>query len=129
MLKKPFCIFGSIILFSVSVFFVAIAAYLFSSEVLPALKNGSFNVETHSIILNVLWEGNEIYVVLAAYTLLAGGFAYGAIGVFMKAVSRRGHLLSSSLPPTNAMRLTLVCAKDPHLRLSTDTRGNGNPAL
>jgi len=89
MLKKLFYVSTSIMLLSVSVFFAAIVAYLFSIEVLPALKNGSLNVETSSMIFNIVWEGNEIYALLAAYTLLAGGFAYGAFRVFMKAVSRR----------------------------------------
>ena len=86
---KFFYITASIMLLSVSMSFAAIVAYLFSIEILPALKNGSFNVETSSLILNILWEGNEIYALLAAYTLLAGGLAYGAVRVFMKAVSRR----------------------------------------
>ena len=89
MLKKLIDISTSIMLLSVGAFFAAIVAYLFSIEVLPAIKNGSLNVETSSMILNVLWEGNEIYALLAAYALLAGGFAYGALRVFMKAVSRR----------------------------------------
>jgi hypothetical protein len=88
-LKKLFYIIAGIVLLSVSMYFAAIVTYLFSIEILPALKNGSFNVETSSMILNVLWEGNEIYALLAAYTLLAGGLAYGAVRVFMKAISRR----------------------------------------
>lgn len=31
------------------------------------------------MVLNILWEGNEVYVLLAAYILLAGGCAYGAV--------------------------------------------------
>jgi hypothetical protein len=88
-LKKLFYIIAGIVLLSVSMYFAAIVTYLFSIEILPALKNGSFYVETSSMILNVLWEGNEIYALLAAYTLLAGGLAYGAVRVFMKAISRR----------------------------------------
>ena len=89
MLRKLLYVFAGIAFFSVSVFFVAITAYIFSAEVLPAIRNGSFNVETSSMILNILWEGNEIYVVLAAYTLLAGGFAYAAIRLFLKAAGHR----------------------------------------
>ena len=89
MLMKLFCISASIMLLAVSVFFVATVADLVSIEVLPALKSGSLNVETSSMILNIMWEGNEIYALLVAYTLLAGGFAYGAFRVFMKALSRR----------------------------------------
>lgn len=80
---------ASIVLLSASVSLGTVVVYLFSSEVLPAIKNGSFNVETSSMILNIVWEGNEIYVLLAAYALFAGGLAYGAFRVFMKVIRRR----------------------------------------
>jgi len=76
-----------ILLLSISVFFVAIVAYLVSSEVSPAIKTGSLNIETSSMILNRVWEGNEIYILLATYTLLAGAFAYGAIRSVKKAIN------------------------------------------
>ena len=87
-LKKLLNGIVGIVLFSISVFFVAIVAYLVSSEVSPAIKKGSLNVETSTMILNRLWEGNEIYVLLAAYILLACAFAYGAIRIVKKAISR-----------------------------------------
>lgn len=71
----------SVLLLSICAFFVAIIAYLVDSEVSPALENGSLNVETSTMILNRVWEGNEIYVLLAVYTLLAcvsGLIAYKA---------------------------------------------------
>ena len=88
MLRKLLNGIVGIVLFSISVFFVAIVAYLVSSEVSPAIKKGSLNVETSTMILNRLWEGNEIYVLLAAYILLACAFAYGAIRIVKKAFSR-----------------------------------------
>jgi len=87
-LKKLFYIIASIVLLATGLFFAVIVAYLFSTEVLPALENGNFDVETSTMILNIVWEGNEIYALLAAYTLLAGGLAYGAFRVFLKAVGR-----------------------------------------
>lgn len=77
-----------IVLFSASVFLVAIVAYLVSSEVSPTIRKGSFNVETSTMILNRVWEGNEIYVLLAMYILLACACAYGAIRIVKKAISR-----------------------------------------
>ncbi len=88
MLKKLLNSIVGIVLFSISVFFVAIVTYLISSEVSPAIKKGSLNVETSTMILNRLWEGNEIYVLLAAYILLACASAYGAIRIVKKAISR-----------------------------------------
>jgi hypothetical protein len=40
------------------------------------------------MILNRVWEGNEIYVLLTTYILLACVFAYGAIRIIKKAISR-----------------------------------------
>ena len=87
MLKKLLNGIIGILLLSISVFFVAIVAYLVSSEVSPAIKTGSLNIETSSMILNRVWEGNEIYILLATYTLLAGAFAYGAIRSVKKAIN------------------------------------------
>ncbi len=88
MLKKLLYGIVGIVLFSVSVFFVAIVASLVSSEISPAVRKGSLNVETSTMILSRVWEGNEIYVLLATYILLACAFAYGAIRIVKKAISR-----------------------------------------
>jgi hypothetical protein len=87
-LKKLLNGIVGIVFLSISVFFVVIVAYLVSSEVSPAIKNGSLNVETSTMILNRVWEGNEIYILLATYTLLASSFAYGAIRTVKKAINR-----------------------------------------
>lgn len=87
-MKKLLNAVVAFVLLSVSIFFVAVVAYLVSSEVWPAIKKGSLNVETSSVILNRMWEGNEIYILLAAYVLLACTFAYGAIRILRSAISR-----------------------------------------
>ena len=71
---------------SIGVFFVYIVASLVSSEVSPAVANGSLNVETSTMILNRVWEGNEIYLLLAIYTLLACMFFFGARIAVRKAI-------------------------------------------
>lgn len=81
MLKKILRGIAGMLLLSVSVFFISVLAYLVSSEVSPAIRSGSLNVETSTMILNHVWEGNEIYLLLAAYALLACVFAYGAFRV------------------------------------------------
>ena len=88
MLKKLLNGIVGIVLFSVSLFFIAIVAHLVSSEVSPAIKKGGLNVETSTMILNRVWEGNEIYLLLTTYILLACAFAYGAIRIVKKTISR-----------------------------------------
>lgn len=77
----------SISLLSLCVFFAITAGYLAWLEVLPVIRQGKLSIETDSMILNILWEGNEIYILLLAYLLLAGGFAYGSARAFRAAVS------------------------------------------
>ena len=79
MLKKLAHGLAGILLFSLSLFFLFIVAYLVSTEVVPAMEHDSFSVKSNVMILNILWEGNEIYIVLTTYTLLAGAFGWGAI--------------------------------------------------
>ena len=77
-----------IVLFSLCVSFGYFAFYIARSEVLPAVRTGTLNVETSIRVLNILWEGNEIYVLLAAYLLLACAFAYAAIRLFGAALGQ-----------------------------------------
>ena len=85
LLKLAYGIFGTV-LFATSLFFAVIVVYLVSTEIMPAIEKGSFGVESSTMILNVLWEGNEIYIVLTAYVLLAGAFAYGAVRAIKKVI-------------------------------------------
>ena len=43
---------------------------LVQSEVIPALAAGNFRIQTSSMILNRVWKGNDLYWLLAAYTML-----------------------------------------------------------
>ncbi len=87
MFKKLLYGSATLALFTMSAFFAYTIVYLVSTEIMPAIRNGSLQVETSSMILNVLWEGNEIYILLSAYILIAGGFAYGAIRFLKNAIS------------------------------------------
>ena len=87
-MKNLLNLIASIALFLVSLFFIFAVVYLVRSEVMPALGNGSFTIDTKTMVLNRVWVGNEIYMLLAAYTLLAVAFAYGGF-CFAKIVIRR----------------------------------------
>ncbi len=89
MLKKLSYGAVGIVLLSLCASFGYFVFYIARSEVLPAVWRGSLNVETSTMVLNILWEGNEIYVLLAAYLLLAGAFAYGAIRLLGAALGQR----------------------------------------
>ena len=83
-LKKIAASFLAILLAALGLFFLWVIAYLGSSEVMPALRQGSLNVETSTMILNRTWDGNEIYLILFAYLLLAVALVYGAYKVLRK---------------------------------------------
>ena len=85
-LKKLLYGISGIALLLVSAFFIWVIRYIVASEIMPAVRNGSLNVETNTMILNIVWEGNEIYVLLAAYALAAIAFAYGSIRLLKKAI-------------------------------------------
>lgn len=87
-MKKLFNGIVGVVFLSASVFLVVVVIYLGSSEVLPAIRKGSLNVETSTMILSRWWNGNEIYAVLTAYILLACALAYGAIRVLKRMINR-----------------------------------------
>jgi hypothetical protein len=51
-------------------FHAAVIVSLVRAEVVPALAAGSFNIQTSSMILNRVWEGNELYWLLAGHATL-----------------------------------------------------------
>ena len=57
-------------------FHVWVIAHLVQAEVMPALAAGSLDIRTNSIILNRVWEGNELYWLIAAHATLAVILAY-----------------------------------------------------
>jgi hypothetical protein len=62
--------FASIALLAWISFHAMVITSLVRSEVLPALAAGSFNIQTNSMILNRVWEGNELYWLLAGHATL-----------------------------------------------------------
>jgi uncharacterized membrane protein len=84
MLKKLGYGLVGALLFSLSLFFVYIVGYLVATQVMPAIEQGSLSVKSNIMILNILWEGNEVYIVLTVYTLLAGAFGWGAMRTIKK---------------------------------------------
>ncbi len=69
---------GSLALGLLSAFFGFITLYVARTEVWPSIQTGTLDVQTDTMILNILWEGNEIYVLLFGYLLLTAGIAFGA---------------------------------------------------
>ena len=69
-MKRVLAALASIVsLASIVVFAMGIVS-LVQSEVIPALVAGSFTIQTDSMILNRVWEGNELYWLLAAHATL-----------------------------------------------------------
>ena len=69
-MRRVLAAFVSVVLLVWIAFHVTVIAHLVRSEVIPALAAGSFNIQTSSRILNRVWEGNELYWLLAAHATL-----------------------------------------------------------
>ena len=76
------------VLLLISVFYAVIITMLVRSEVMPAIRAGSLNVQSSTMILNIVWDGNEIYILLALYLLLAVLLAWGAMRLFAALATR-----------------------------------------
>ena len=87
---------AALMLFSVSIFLVVVIAYLVSTEVMPVIDDGTLTVSSDTRVLNILWEGNEIYVLLSGYALLAAGFAYVGTRALRKAIRKDKRLLPNA---------------------------------
>ncbi len=74
--RRTVRVISSIPLFLLSIFLFYAIGYIFRSEVLPTLQSGTLSIATSTMILNRVWDGNELYVLLSAYAALACGFAY-----------------------------------------------------
>lgn len=62
--------------------FAWFTAIIVNNEVLPALKTGTLNIDTSSMILNRTWDGNEIYIIIGLYaacSLFFGHLAFRLI--------------------------------------------------
>lgn len=69
-MRRVLAAFVSIALLAWIAFHAMVIVSLVQSEVLPALAAGSFNIQTRSMILNKVWEGNELYWLIAAHATL-----------------------------------------------------------
>lgn len=69
-MSRVLAAFMSIGLLAWIAFHVMVIVSLVRSEVIPAVAAGSFNIQTSSMILNRVWEGNELYWLLAAHATL-----------------------------------------------------------
>jgi hypothetical protein len=68
--KRVLAACASIALLAWMAFHATVIVSLVQSEVVPALAAGSFNIQTSSMILNRVWEGNELYWLLAGHAML-----------------------------------------------------------
>ena len=64
-MKRVLAAFASIVLLAWIAFHAMVIVSLVQSEVIPALAAGSFNIQTSSMILNRVWEGNELLLALS----------------------------------------------------------------
>jgi hypothetical protein len=55
------------------------------SEIAPAVAAGSLSVATDTMILNHVWRGNEVYVILGIYVVLVPVLAFFAFRMARKA--------------------------------------------
>jgi hypothetical protein len=70
LLKRLLAALVSVALLAWLAFHAWVIVHLVQSEVMPALAAGSFNIRTSSMILNRVWEGNELYWLIAAHATL-----------------------------------------------------------
>ncbi|HET7607489.1 MAG TPA: hypothetical protein VFL84_02340 [Gammaproteobacteria bacterium] len=69
-MKRALAGLAAIVALAWMTFHAFVIVLLVRSEVVPALAQGTFNIQTSSMILNRLWEGNELYWLIAAHAAL-----------------------------------------------------------
>lgn len=69
-MRRFLAVLASSIALAFVVFSSMIIVSLVQSEVLPAFSAGSFNIQTNSRILNRVWEGNQLYWLIAAHATI-----------------------------------------------------------
>lgn len=60
--------------------------WIVRNEVAPAIAAGSFSVETDTMILNRVWHGNEIYMILGSYVVLVPVLVFSTFRLARKAL-------------------------------------------
>jgi hypothetical protein len=87
--KKVLAAIASIALLAWIAFHVMVIVHLVRIEVLPAFAAGSFNIQTNSMILNRVWRGNQLYLLLAAHAALVFILAVALTRSARLAIGRR----------------------------------------
>ena len=76
------------VLWTTGLVFIYFAMQIVFDEILPVLSNGTLSVETRSTILNRVWVGNEIYLLLLIYLLVAITLISGGTRLFRNALDQ-----------------------------------------
>lgn len=82
----------ALLLLFVGLLFVYFIYVVITDEILPALDDGSLTVSTSSTILNRVWVGNEIYLLLMIYAGVAAGLITTGCILVRNALRRRNTL-------------------------------------
>ena len=90
MAKRLLAAIGSLAAFAAALAIGAGIAWIVRTEVVPALAAGSLSIETNSMILNRVWHGNELYVILATYVAAFAGLAWLAVWLARRAARGTG---------------------------------------
>jgi hypothetical protein len=69
-LKRGLAALASLALIAWLAFHAWVIVHLVQDQVLPALQAGSFDIQTSSMILTRVWEGNELYWLIAVHAAL-----------------------------------------------------------
>ncbi len=84
-MRVLFYLLGSLALSVACVGLVFGIADIVETGILPAIASGSLDVNMDFHILNHTWHGNEIYILLTTYLILALGMARGVVLLIKKA--------------------------------------------
>ncbi|WP_177168818.1 hypothetical protein [Thalassotalea agarivorans] len=52
---------------AVGVSFLYFAFYIFNHSILPAIQSGTLNIHSNIRVLDIFWQGNQVYLIWFAY--------------------------------------------------------------
>lgn len=81
-------IISSIVFLVVGMLFVFFTGVVFFQEIITNLRAGTITVEASSMILNHVWVGNRIYVLVTIYLAVAAGLITGGITLLRRTLRR-----------------------------------------
>ena len=76
----------SLLLLAFGMFFAFFNYVIARAEIMPAIRSGTYSVQTSSMNLNIVWEGNEIYLLLCIYAVIALAFLAASVNIARKAL-------------------------------------------